>query len=396
MSGKGNGKIVYNVAANTGAGARTGRITVTGGGLTRTFTVTQSGKTVTLTLGAGSRTFTASAANSKELAVTANVAWKVLSSASWLKIKTASGKGNGKIVYNVAAYKGTGSRTGLIMVSGGGKTVSCSIVQLGGTPNLHFYQPSGWPAAMFVTTHESNTTTRTSFTASTTPLVCIRWAWDNNGNTVAPMHKVRFDVTGPSTWSTTMTMNALDTTHYRSRHMYYGLINSSNIIYAAPSKAGVYTATVTLDPDNEMPETNESDNKRSVTFTVVDQSPLDLGVAKSSHSKNASTSKQGDWVVVTTSDQTDGGVLLDGDEGTIWGPVGEGGGWVVLSYSEAIDVKGVTVKGEGLPEDGVRVLLSEDADDWREECEGRAQYVWVVVPEGAAGARLTEILVEEE
>jgi hypothetical protein len=69
---------------------------------------------------------------------------------------------------------------------------------------------------------------------------------------------------------------------------------------------------------------------------------------------------------------------------------------VVLSYSEAIDVKGVSVKGEGLPEDGVRVLLSEDADDWREGTEGRAQYVWVIVPVGAAGATLTEIEVEEE
>ena len=42
-SGSGNGTIVYDVAANTGSEPRTGTITVTGGGITRTFTVTQEG-----------------------------------------------------------------------------------------------------------------------------------------------------------------------------------------------------------------------------------------------------------------------------------------------------------------------------------------------------------------
>ena len=44
-SGTGDGNIEYAVAANTGA-ARTGTITVSGGGLARVFTVTQDGKTV--------------------------------------------------------------------------------------------------------------------------------------------------------------------------------------------------------------------------------------------------------------------------------------------------------------------------------------------------------------
>ena len=106
--------------------------------------------------------------------------------------------------------------------------------------------------------------------------------------------------------------------------------------------------------------------------------------------------ENGEWVAVTTSDGEDGGTLLDGDEATAWGPKGEDGGWVVLSYSEAINVKEVVVKGEHLPEGSVRVLLSEDADEWREEREGWAQYVWVVVPEGAARAKITEIEVVEK
>ena len=42
-----NANVAVTVAANTGATARTGTITVTGGGLTRTISVTQSGTTAT-------------------------------------------------------------------------------------------------------------------------------------------------------------------------------------------------------------------------------------------------------------------------------------------------------------------------------------------------------------
>ena len=134
--GTGIGKIVYSVAANTGTGTRTATITVTGGGTTRTFTVTQAGKSgggtaAALTLAASSRTFTADAASSKEVGVTANVSWTAKSSASWLTVKTTSGKGNGKIVYNVAANTGTGSRTAKITVAGGGLSRIFTVTQNG-------------------------------------------------------------------------------------------------------------------------------------------------------------------------------------------------------------------------------------------------------------------------
>ncbi len=135
-SGSGNGKIVYNVAANTGTGSRTATITVAGGGLTRMFTATQEGKSgggtsATLTLSSSSRTFTADAANSKELGVTANVSWTAKSSASWLVLKTAKGSGNGKLVYNVAANTGTASRTAVITVAGGGISRTFTVTQSG-------------------------------------------------------------------------------------------------------------------------------------------------------------------------------------------------------------------------------------------------------------------------
>lgn len=134
-NGTGDGSIVYNVAANTEAVARTGIIVVTGGGLTQMFTVTQNGKTVTLELGASERSFTADAASGKLLAVTADVSWTAKSSASWLTVKTASGSGSGNIECALAANTGT-ARTGTITVSGGGLTRTFTVSQSGKSVTL--------------------------------------------------------------------------------------------------------------------------------------------------------------------------------------------------------------------------------------------------------------------
>jgi hypothetical protein len=67
---------------------------------------------------------------------------------------------------------------------------------------------------------------------------------------------------------------------------------------------------------------------------------------------------------------------------------------VVLTFAEARDVAEVEVVGVNLPE-GMRVLLSEDADEWFEDEGGMAQYVWVVFLEGSEGLEVREIRVVE-
>ena len=100
-------------------------------------------------------------------------------------------------------------------------------------------------------------------------------------------------------------------------------------------------------------------------------------------------------VETTTSDGADGSAVVDGDESTGWAPEGAyAGAWVVLTFEEARDVAEVEVVGVNLPE-GMRVLLSEDADDWFEDEGGLAQYVWVVFPEGSEGLEVREIRVVE-
>ena len=100
------------------------------------------------------------------------------------------------------------------------------------------------------------------------------------------------------------------------------------------------------------------------------------------------------WVVVTTSDKSDGLAVADGDEGTAWSPETADGSWVVLSFADAVDVSDVEVAGENLPE-GTRILISEDADDWQEEVPGAARYVWVLFPASEEPPVVREIRVEE-
>ena len=100
-------------------------------------------------------------------------------------------------------------------------------------------------------------------------------------------------------------------------------------------------------------------------------------------------------VEVTTSDGADGSAVADGDESTGWTPEEtKAGAWVVLSFAKARDVAEVEVVGENLPE-GMRVLLSEDAESWREGVPGPARYVWVAFPESAEGVDLREVRVVE-
>ena len=104
--------------------------------------------------------------------------------------------------------------------------------------------------------------------------------------------------------------------------------------------------------------------------------------------------KRGNGVVVTTSDGSDGAAVADGDEGTSWSPEGPGWTWVVLAFPAPRDVADVEVVGDHLPE-GTRILLSEDAAEWRETAAGRAQYVWVAFPDGEETPAVREIRVAE-
>lgn len=128
--GAGNGVVHYDVAKNDGA-SRWGRITVSGGGGAREYVVAQLGKgALALELGGKSRDFGCGAQGSKEFKVKCAGAWSAKSDSGWLKLRTKSGTGEGKVVYDVEANAG-GARSGRILVSGGGVTEGYAVSQAG-------------------------------------------------------------------------------------------------------------------------------------------------------------------------------------------------------------------------------------------------------------------------
>ncbi|MBP5787630.1 MAG: leucine-rich repeat protein, partial [Kiritimatiellae bacterium] len=123
----GEGALVYDVAANEG-NARTGRIVISANGKAFSFTVSQQART--LKLSASKKVFSKKAATGQKLGVTATVSWKAQSSASWLKVKTPSGNGDGTIVYELSENKGSG-RAANITATGGGKSALFRVEQKG-------------------------------------------------------------------------------------------------------------------------------------------------------------------------------------------------------------------------------------------------------------------------
>ena len=138
-AGTGDRTIYIDVRANTGA-ARTGTITISGGGITRSITVTQEGTgtpptptpptpTPSLVVSVASWTPLSTAANTTA-SITSNVSWTASSSAaSWLTISPSSGTGNGNITVSVTANTSTSGRTGTVTITGGGITKTITVVQ---------------------------------------------------------------------------------------------------------------------------------------------------------------------------------------------------------------------------------------------------------------------------
>ncbi len=131
-SGTGNGMVTYSVTANEMAAERTGAITVSGGGMTRTFAITQTGADPVLLIDPTGKEFNNLAASGETFAVTANLAWTATSSAGWISITGgASGTGAGVVTFSLAQNTGSADRNGTITVAGGGLSREFAIHQTG-------------------------------------------------------------------------------------------------------------------------------------------------------------------------------------------------------------------------------------------------------------------------
>ena len=136
-SGSTNGLVTYSVATNSGTSSRTGLITVAGAGLIRTCTVIQAGASATLAISPPSTNFSSAAASGRIIGVTANVSWTASSNASWIVVTGgSSGVSNGTVTFSVATNPATSSRTGAVVVAGGGISRTCMVTQAGAAAAL--------------------------------------------------------------------------------------------------------------------------------------------------------------------------------------------------------------------------------------------------------------------
>jgi Putative binding domain, N-terminal/Viral BACON domain len=132
-----NGTIIFNVASNGTAGTRTGAVIVAGGGLSRTCTVVQAPFIPVLEISPTSTNLSSSAASGLDIEVTANMAWSATTNVPWLSVTSGgSGATNGTVFFSVAANGLTASRTGAVIVAGGGLSLTCTVVQTPFIPML--------------------------------------------------------------------------------------------------------------------------------------------------------------------------------------------------------------------------------------------------------------------
>ena len=136
-SGSTNGLVTYSVATNPGTSSRTGLITVAGAGLIRTCTVIQAGAAATLAIAPPSTNLSSAAASGRIIGVTANVSWTASSNVSWIVVTGgSSGVSNGTVTFSVATNPATSSRTGAVVVAGGGISRTCMVTQAGAAAAL--------------------------------------------------------------------------------------------------------------------------------------------------------------------------------------------------------------------------------------------------------------------
>jgi hypothetical protein len=121
-----------SATANTGATSRSGVVTVSGGGLSRTITVNQASQPndAFINVAPTSLSFNSGAA-SMNVSVTSNVGWSVTDNQAWISVTPGSGANNGTIAVSVTANSGTASRSGTVTVSGGGLSRTIAVTQAG-------------------------------------------------------------------------------------------------------------------------------------------------------------------------------------------------------------------------------------------------------------------------
>lgn len=127
-AGLGDGNVGFIATANTSTSSRTGTISI--GGLT--FTVTQKGMVCQPSLSSSSVSAPATGMSGNvSVSVAPGCAWAAASNVPWISVSSASGNGNGSVVYTVQANSGS-ARSGSVTIAGQAFTVNQAGASSGG------------------------------------------------------------------------------------------------------------------------------------------------------------------------------------------------------------------------------------------------------------------------
>jgi len=181
----GNGSFRMNVSANTGTADRTGVVTVSVPGITRTVSVRQIPPAPILDLSTNTWRPTPAASNAT-VNVTSNRQWTatVSTNTPWLTITNINPQnrtGNGSFRMNVAANNGTTDRTGTITVTAPGATTRTIAVTQEATGRLVLSQSTWAP-----TSASSNATIRVESNRQWSFSTTVNWL---SIDTVAPTNR---------------------------------------------------------------------------------------------------------------------------------------------------------------------------------------------------------------
>lgn len=139
LTGSGDATRNVTFAANSSTSQRTGKITVTGGGVTKEITITQAGVNVNLTASC-TNTTPESTGGTGTLSITSNTSWTISTDDTWITIATPlTGTNNGTRTVTFGENTNTSQRTGTITVTGSGvEPVEINIIQAGkdNTPRI--------------------------------------------------------------------------------------------------------------------------------------------------------------------------------------------------------------------------------------------------------------------
>ena len=347
-AGSGNGRVVYDVAANPEAD-RTGHIIVSCAGTTQIYTVRQKGAgPAFLSLPAKDRTFSKAASQWNQFSIKANFVWAAKTDVAWIKLRTKVGKNSTRIFFDVDANK-SADRTGHITVSGFGKSVTYTIIQKGSGPAKLSLLLSG-------RTLSAGAAAGKQFAVSGN----VDWTVSSDASWIK-LHaksgknaaKITFDVTANTTASK------------RVGHIYVKSSQARTVTYTvtqnAPAKAAkAVRSAVSCPPAGESGESGGAS----------DAADLDSG------SQNLASPAGVDggalsYPFVEVSDGSDASAILDGDFSTSWSPSDDNGRSLLISLSPDAPVPGedICVLGDlpaetrifGAAEDGDWSLVADDA-----------------------------------